>query len=182
METRELMNEVVAVMADVLVHQRARWGALLAHQRQYEGWWKAEMALALESWTWRADRQTKPMYVLPEAKPRDFEIDDGPSSADLLVAPVNKSLNDFDYKARPRVWIELKERGTWWGVKPGGAAKAFGTANHGLWSDIEKWQNVKGRVRSCLRARSRPTLANTMSGFPRLGGRNSTLLPTGSTM
>jgi len=37
METRELMNEVVAVMADVLVHQRARWGALLAHQRQYDG-------------------------------------------------------------------------------------------------------------------------------------------------
>jgi len=36
-----------------------------------------------------------------------------------------KSLNDFDYKERPRVWIELKERGTWWGVKPGGAAKAF---------------------------------------------------------
>lgn len=145
MQAGKLMREVVTVAADVLVHQRARWGALLAHQRQYEGWWKAEIALALESWTWRADRLANPMDILSEAKPRDFGIKDGPPSADLLVAPVNKMLNDFDYTARPRVWIELKERGTWWGTKAGRAAKAFGTANNGLWSDLKKWQNVKGR-------------------------------------
>ena len=145
MKASDLMAGVAEVMADVLVHQRARWGALLGHQRQYEGWWKAEMALALESWTWRADQLSCPMYVRPEAKTADFFLDNGPSSADLLIAPVNKELTDFDYKARPRVWVELKERGTWWGTSPGYAAKAFGTANNGLLSDLEKWQGVRSQ-------------------------------------
>jgi hypothetical protein len=145
MQAKQLMREVATVMADVLVHQRPRWGTLLAHQRQYEGWWKAEMALALESWAWRADLQAHPMDVLPEAKPCDFGLDNAPPSADLLIAPVNGELNDFDYAKTPRVWLELKERGTWWGTKKGHAAKAFGTANSGLWSDLHKWKTVAGR-------------------------------------
>ena len=141
-KANELMFDVANVMADVLVHQRARWGSLLGHQRQYEGWWKAEMALALESWTWREDRQAWPVYVQPEAKPAAFDLA-GPATVDLVVARVNSALNDFDYRARPRVWIELKERGTWWGTSAGDAAKAFGTANKGLLSDLEKWKGVK---------------------------------------
>lgn len=144
MKAAELMSGVVGVMADVLVHQRARWGALLGHRRQYEGWWKAEMAQALESWSWREDQLETPHYVLAEAKPADFGVEAGPASADLVVARMAPDFEDFDYAARPRVWIELKERGTWWGETPGAAAKAFGTANKGLWSDLEKWKGVTG--------------------------------------
>lgn len=144
MKAAGLTSSVVNVMADVLVHQRARWGTLLGHQRQYEGWWKAEMAQALESWTWRVDRLGWPMDVRAEAKPVDFDLASGPPSADLVVARMRDDLKDFDYKARPRVWIELKERGTWWGTSAGAAAKAFGTANNGLLSDLEKWSGVTG--------------------------------------
>lgn len=138
MKAAELTKEVVAVMSDVLVHQRLRWGYLLGHQRQYEGWWKAEMAAALESWSWRADLQDSPVWVRAEMKPAKFGVRGGPPSSDLVVARVNETFTDFDYTTRPRVWIELKERGTWWG----NAAKALGTANNGLYSDLEKWSKV----------------------------------------
>lgn len=143
MNAAELLTEVCRVMADVLVHHRARWGHLLGHQRQYEGWWKAEMAQALESWTWRADLWESSIGVLPEAKPRDFGIDAGPPTADLLVTRWDTNSKRFDTTARPRVWIELKERGTWWGETGGAAAKAFGIANDGLLSDLAKWERVK---------------------------------------
>src|SRR5262245_28420049 len=64
---------VLTTLQDVLVHQRARWAALFAHQYWYEGWWKAEFALALESWCWRMDLP-EPTWVLSEVKPRDFGI------------------------------------------------------------------------------------------------------------
>lgn len=143
MKAEDLLNDVVHVMADVLVHQRARWGALLGHQRQYEGWWKAEMALAIESWSWRADKLAEPVYVRPETKPRDFGLDQAPPQADLVVARMKSDFSDFDYKAKPRLWIELKERGTWWGETEGYAKKAFGTANNGLRADLTKWSGVK---------------------------------------
>src|SRR5262245_35276901 len=97
MKAAVLLNDVVNVMADVLVHQRPRWGALLGHQRQYEGWWKAEMALAIESWTWRADQLDPPFYVRAEAKPRDFGLT--PPTADLVVAQMKKDFTDFDHDA-----------------------------------------------------------------------------------
>jgi hypothetical protein len=103
------------------------------------------MALALESWTWRADRLERPLYARAEPKPSAFGVEGGPPTADLVVAGMNEKFDDFDYKTTPRVWIELKERGTWWGVTPGLAAKAFGTSNNGIRSDLEKWKDVRGR-------------------------------------
>jgi hypothetical protein len=67
-----------------------------------------------------------------------------------VVARVNGKLDDFDYQAKPRLWIELKERGTWWGAGNADAAKAFGTANHGIWSDLEKWESVTDKGESVL--------------------------------
>jgi hypothetical protein len=144
-QPRELLARVVNVMADVLVHQRPRWGALLGHQRQYEGWWKAEMALAIESWSWREDQKDWPAYVWPEAKPKAVGFTGAPPTADLMVGRMNDTYTEFDTDARPRLWIELKERSTWWGTTPGRAAKAFGTGNNGIQHDLEKWHGVKGR-------------------------------------
>jgi len=122
-------------MQNVLVHQRARWGALLAHQRQYEGWWKAEFRLALESWCWRSDLP-EPTRVRSEEKPRNHGVGASPKSVDLLIS--QRSDDAGDMLPRPRVWVEIKERGTWWG----NARKALGESNRGLWSDLRKWQGV----------------------------------------
>ena len=133
-----LAKEVSSVLQGVLIHQRPRWGTLLGHERQFEGWWKAELATALESWTWRADLQAHPFAVRVEAKPRDFNLVEEADrrSVDLLVAPWSDSDWDFVPKGKPRAWIELKTRATWWGP----ASKALGTANSGLYSDLEKWR------------------------------------------
>src|SRR5437016_14675041 len=73
---KTLGTAVVTTLQDVLVHQRARWASLLAHQRQYEGWWKAEFALALESWTWVvAPDRPEDYWVRGEQKPRHHGIE-----------------------------------------------------------------------------------------------------------
>lgn len=127
----KLASEVQSVMSQVLVHQRQRWATAVGHQRGYEAWWKVEFATALESWCWRsADRG---FGVLPEAKLSAFGLTGG-QAVDLLVAPWNAAGGSVRSDEYPRVWIELKERGTWWG----GPAKAFAAANHGLLLDFEK--------------------------------------------
>jgi hypothetical protein len=135
---KKLAELVLTVIGNVLIHQRNRWGPLLGHKRQYEGWWKAELAAALESWAWSWDLPS--FGILPEAKPRDFKIAGAESGAvDLVVAPWDNKQGKILFDQQPRTWIELKERGTWWGDP----AKALGKANHGLWTDLEKWANIK---------------------------------------
>ncbi len=131
----EVANQALGVLSGVLLHQRGRWGPLLGHGRQYEGWWKAEMAMALESWCWRHDLPSE-FGVYPEAKPRDYGLGDTSLSVDLLLAPWGRS-PERD-AAGPRVWIELKERSWWWG----NAGKALGTANKGLRHDLDKWKDA----------------------------------------
>lgn len=134
---KALSAQVADVLEGVLLHQRQRWGTLLGHQRGYEGWWKAECAAALENWCWRQGPVT--YGVLPEAKPVDFGLSlERP--VDLLVAPWDDEARELKPAGGPRVWIELKERGTWWGNGP---AKAFGTGNHGLLSDLAKLSSEK---------------------------------------
>lgn len=133
---RELATAVLTTMQDVLVHQRGRWANLLAHQHQVEGWWKAEFALALESWCWRQDHP-EPVWVFSEVKPRDHGIGTGRDSVDLMVARWSESERRVQ-REPPRIWIEIKERGTWWGSP----AKAFGDANAGLRSDLAKWREA----------------------------------------
>jgi hypothetical protein len=136
----ELAHTVVTVMQDVLIHQRGKWGPLLGHQRQYEGWWKAEFALALESWamSFTPPMPTKFYWVVPEAKPRDAGLGTSAQAVDLAVVPHSHERDGQDMEATPRVWIEIKERGDWWG----NADKAFGTANRGLRTDLIKWHSV----------------------------------------
>jgi hypothetical protein len=132
----ELSQKVIGVMQDVLIHQRGKWGPLLGHQHQYEGWWKAEFSLALESW---AQSFTPPMpskffWVIPEAKPHWAGFDTGAQAVDLAVVPHSEEDDTWDMKATPRVWIEIKERADWWN----NADKAFG----GLRDDIAKWHGI----------------------------------------
>ncbi|WP_248345788.1 hypothetical protein [Anaeromyxobacter paludicola] len=131
MTAAKLATEVQSIMSQVLVHQRQRWATAVAHQRGYEAWWKVEFATALESWCWRADDSG--FGVLPEARFSDFGLRTD-QAADILVAPWNSKEGSIRRDEYPRVWVELKERGTWWG----GPAKAFGPANKGLLSDFEK--------------------------------------------
>ena len=131
-EATWLADEVLGVLQDMLVHQRHKWGPLMGHGRHYEGWWKAEAALALESWAWRQDLPIN-FGVLPEAKPKNVGFGDDGAAADLLVAPFRNGR--VDVTATPRVWIELKERHTWWG----NVNKALGASNAGLEKDLHKW-------------------------------------------
>jgi hypothetical protein len=75
---------------------------------------------------------------LPEARPFQFGLPDI-GFADLVVAPWSEEISGVSKTAHPRVWVELKTRATWW---EGGPAKAFGAANGGLVSDIEKWRSL----------------------------------------
>lgn len=129
----KLTCAVLQTLQDVLVHQRARWAALFAHQHQYEGWWKAEFALALESWCWRLDLP-EPTWVLTEIKPRDFAIGETKQSVDFLVGRWIESQRDLSPDP-PRVWLEIKERGTWWG----NPYKALCEENRSLGGDLNKW-------------------------------------------
>jgi hypothetical protein len=110
----ELAFSTLRTVQDVLEHQRARWAAIFAHQHQYEGWWKAEFALAMESWCWRQDLP-EPTCIKSEVKPRDHGVGDSKQSIDLLVGRWNAESKDVDRNG-PRVCIEMKER------RPGGAA------------------------------------------------------------
>lgn len=130
-----LAEHVANVLHNVLIHQRSRLGTLLGHNSQYEGWWKAEFALALESWCWQFNLPY--FWCATEPKPKNAGIGNSDKSTDLVVAP--GSQRKMNLKAGPRVWIEIKERGTWW---DGNANKALGTANRGLLSDLTKWNDV----------------------------------------
>lgn len=133
----ELAVSALTTLQDVLVHQRARWAALFGHQHQYEGWWKAEFYLALESWCWRTDLP-EPTWVRSEVKPRDHGIGGTKQSIDLLVARWDDTTGDIRPDP-PRVWVEIKERGTWWG-DPG---KALREEGRGLAADIAKWRDAE---------------------------------------
>lgn len=132
-----LANSALTTLQDVLVHQRARWGALLAHQHQYEGWWKAEFALALESWCFRLDLP-EPTRIWTEAKPRDHGIGQRRQFIDILIARWSVDKRRA-IPEPPRVWIELKERGTWWG----NARKALCEDGRSLWTDLHKWKETR---------------------------------------
>jgi hypothetical protein len=127
---------VLGTLQDVLVHQRSRWAALFAHHHQYEGWWKAEFALALESWCWRMDLP-EPTWVLSEVKPRDHGVGESKRSMDILVG---RWLEDEQIVSRDhaRVWLELKERGTWWGDP----WKALCEEKRSVCADIDKWKDA----------------------------------------
>jgi hypothetical protein len=139
------------VMSGVLIHQRHRWGIMLGHERQYEGWWKVEIAMALESWCWMRDNQLNKQFgIMAEAKPKNFEFRSdetikkiGDVAADILIAPWSDEDNKISLIETPRIWIELKTRATWWGESKGSVAKAFGESNGGLKHDIKKWHSFQ---------------------------------------
>lgn len=133
-----LAQAVLAQLQDVLVHQRARWAALFGHQHQYEGWWKAEFAIALESWCWRLDLPAT-TWVLTEVKPRDHGVGEGKQSMDILVGCWDDGQKRICPDS-PRVWIEIKERGTWWA---GGPRKALCEEGRSFGGDLEKWKHVR---------------------------------------
>lgn len=133
---RRLAKHVANVLQGTILHQRPRWGPLLGHKSQYEGWWKAEFALALENWCWQFNLPY--FWCKTEPQPRDVGIGDQKSkkSTDLVVAPGSSS--GIDINAGPRVWVEIKERGTWW---QGNVNKGLGTANDGLLKELSKWKD-----------------------------------------
>lgn len=132
-----LANNAIAVIHHLAKEKRNSWCRLARHQRQWEGWWKAEIVLALE--TWARSRKRSPGYgVAAEQKPRAYALSQSRASTDILLAPWDNKLGRLSMTAAPRVWLELKSRGTWWGP----AAKALGTANAGLAKDLAKWDNV----------------------------------------
>lgn len=97
-----------------MVHQWPRWGPLLGHMRQMEGWWKAELLTAIEAWCWSLDAP-QDFWPRPEVKPREFGRGKSQQTPDIVVAPIGKDGEGFESAAGPRVWLEIKERGTWWG-------------------------------------------------------------------
>ena len=131
---KKLAENVVEVLQGVLVHQATRWGPLLGNWRGFEGWWKAEFVTALQAWCWTYELP-RDFWVVAEAKPRDYNLGDTGQAPDILVAPWSDENNCMDYESGPRVWIEIKERGTWWN----NAAKGYGEGNHGLRHDLAKW-------------------------------------------
>jgi|GEM_PF-4655077 len=132
-----LRDEVINVLKGVLIHQRQRWSVLLRHQRQREAWWKAEFAMALESWAWSIDSANNSNAEIKNGISGEYgvytevKLGQTDSRVDLLVAPWPA---EKKHSGPPRVWIELKERGTWWG----NANKALGEANQGLRHDLKK--------------------------------------------
>ena len=141
MEAVTLAHEVVRVLQDKVVQERPKWAFLVGHCRNYEAWWKAELALALEHWTWsfRGEKLGPELGFVTEAKPRDYGFGTSQAAVDLLVGPWSEDSEDVRRDGGPRVWIELKERGDWW---VGNAAKAVGTANGGLAHDMQKWADI----------------------------------------
>jgi hypothetical protein len=131
----QLLEACVNVISGVLIHQRSRWFNITNHERQFEGWWKAEFVTALESWTYSIGLPS--FGVLPEAKPRRFGLTTSKQSADILIAPWDNQTANFSSNT-PRLWIDIKERGTWWP----NARKAFGMHNQGLRHDLAKWSST----------------------------------------
>jgi hypothetical protein len=66
----------------------------------------------------------------------------------LVIAQRDADTGKADLTNGPRVWVELKERGTWWG----NPAKAFGEANNGLRSDLKKWTGAAWTDRDVVAA------------------------------
>jgi hypothetical protein len=131
-----LAGRAFNVMQDVLIHQRSRWAHLLLHRHQYEGWWKAELRSALDGWCCQIPSMGS-VGVLSEVKPKSYGVGNTNHSFDLVIGLKNPKTGAVDLGFGPRIWIELKERGTWWG---GNAAKAFGEGNSGVRTDLKKWR------------------------------------------
>jgi hypothetical protein len=138
MDARQLACGAFRVMQDVLIHQRHRWGPLLTRSRQYEGWWKAELITALDKWHWASDLKRQ-FGVLSEVKPRDVGLGAGSGSVDVVIAPRQAGSEWASAERTPRVWIELKERGTWW---EGGPGKALQESGRSLAADLAKWAHI----------------------------------------
>ena len=142
-KTADLAREVVRVLQFKVVQERNRWAALMQHERGYEAWWQAEVALALENWCWvfRGGGPRADIGFVTEARPARFGLGGPPKGAiDLLVGPWSDEIDGIASDATPRVWIELKNRGDWWAGTP---VKVFGAANSGLAKDLEKWDAVR---------------------------------------
>src|SRR5262249_11596526 len=92
---------------------------------------------ALESWCFRLDLP-EPTRVLSEVKPKNHGINGASGSVDLLVARWSDEEQRI-IKEPPRVWIELKERGTWW---VGGASKPLRQKDRSLYADLHKWKKA----------------------------------------
>jgi hypothetical protein len=130
---KQLCQAILTTMQDALVHQRERWGSVCSNEHDYEGWWKAELRRALESWCWQLGHPGVDTWVLTEAKPRDHcKFVTSSESVDLVVGEWSGQA-----LTTPRIWIELKQRGTWWG---GGPKKAL----DGFVSDLHKWEQLVG--------------------------------------
>lgn len=141
---------VLEVVKGVLIHQQPRWGVLVGQQRQLEAWWKHEIVSALQAWTWAWERD-RAYWVASEIKPREWSVGvDSGEAVDVLIAPwrEDETSPGWDQEEGNRVWLELKERGTWWG-NPG---KALGTSNGGLYKDLEKWRRAQWTSRDAVYA------------------------------
>ena len=138
---KDLRDQVIEVMKGALIHNRPSWGPLMHHGHNYEGWWKAQIALAIENCSW-SHTATGPIDtsfgVEPERKLKSVGLKDHGIQADLHVAPWDDDSDSFLKGGTPRIWIELKQRGTHWESPE----KAYGTANHGIASDFQKWEKV----------------------------------------
>ena len=138
---KDLRDQVIEVMKGALIHHRPSWGPLMHHGHLYEGWWKAQLALAIENWSWSytaTGSNDTSFGVEPERKLKSVGLEDHGIQADLHVAPWDDDSDCFLKGGTPRVWVELKQRGTHWESPE----KAYGPANSGIEKDFRKWEKV----------------------------------------
>ncbi len=146
-QSEQLAVGVVDIISNFVRRERTRWCRLLGiGSHQWEGWWKGELAMAIEDWAW-GRRARGALAVDAEVKPRDFGLCKSRDSVDLVVGPRGENGLDLK-KAGPRVWLELKDRATWW-TSP---AKGLGVANSGLAWDLEKWKGTRWKARDVVLA------------------------------
>lgn len=132
-----------AQIADIVLATVAAEGARLSPlcdcTATFEGWWKAEIALALRGRFFKTNNSG--LCARVESKPNWAQLCDSlkKDRFDVTVIPFDPHANQPDYSAAPRVWLNLMERSTWW---DGGARKALLETGRSIDTDLRKGREI----------------------------------------
>ena len=138
-----LANEVLDVLGQVLLHKRSVWGTFGRRKHHFEAWWQLEMALALEAWCWSSRAELGYQALVEQSAARIRRAgtrrrENIHKRFDLVVVPELEGEDKPDFKSGPRVWVELKERATWWDR----ADRAMLQPTNSLLADVHKWRAI----------------------------------------
>jgi hypothetical protein len=153
MRTTDLSERLASSLREMwsVAHRQQTLARIAAHQRQFENWWKFEMATHL----WDFDEDLAAFV-------------EGENRADIVLARTKQVSGAWvlDKGNSPHVPIELKTVGTWWGQRRSAIGKALAEPGKKRLD-----ADMKAATQARLRADPFSVVALLITHETRLGGQ-----------